>query len=173
MEITPPPNWVKDAIFYQIFPDRFALSGRRDNNSVLEPWGSPPTPHGFKGGDLWGIIERLEYLQDLGVTAIYLNPVFQSSANHRYTAHDYYQVDPLLGGNQALRQLLDEAHRRGVRVVLDGVFKHCGRGFHHGKPTQNSLPIPQGGAVNLGLLNQGISYAQTVPGSWLYPPGRL
>lgn len=130
MEVSPTTNWVKDAIFYQIFPDRFARSGRAENNLILEPWANPPTSHGFKGGDLWGIIQRLDYLQDLGVTAVYLNPVFQSAANHRYTAHDYYQVDPLLGGNSALRQLLDEAHRRGVRVVLDGVFNHCGRGLH-------------------------------------------
>jgi cyclomaltodextrinase len=128
------PEWVRDAVFYQIFPDRFARSERVPKPSNLEPWDSPPTVHGFKGGDLLGVVEHLDYLQDLGVTAIYFNPVFQSAANHRYHTYDYYQVDPILGGNQALRALLDEAHRRGMRVILDGVFNHASRGFfqfHH------------------------------------------
>jgi cyclomaltodextrinase len=123
------PNWVPDAIFYQIFPDRFASSARVPKPFNLEPWDSPPTTHGFKGGDLLGVAEHLDYLQDLGVTAIYLNPVFQSTANHRYHTYDYYQVDPILGGNQALRVLLDKAHQEGMRVILDGVFNHASRGF--------------------------------------------
>ena len=100
----------------------------------LEPWDAPPTPHGFKGGDLLGIVEHLDYLEDLGVTALYLTPVFQSASNHRYHAYDYLAVDPLLGGDEALRALLDAAHGRGMRVILDGVFNHSGRGFwpfHH------------------------------------------
>ncbi len=123
------PEWVRDAIFYQIFPDRFARSERVPKPTNLEPWDSPPTVHGFKGGDLLGVVEHLDYLQDLGVTAIYFNPVFQSTANHRYHTYDYYQVDPILGGNGALRTLLDEAHRRSMRVILDGVFNHASRGF--------------------------------------------
>jgi cyclomaltodextrinase len=123
------PEWVRDAVFYQIFPDRFARSEHVPKPSNLEAWDSPPTVHGFKGGDLLGIVERLDYLQDLGVTAIYLNPIFQSTANHRYHTHDYYQVDPILGGNDALRTLLDEAHRCGMHVILDGVFNHASRGF--------------------------------------------
>ena len=124
------PEWVKDAVFYQIFPDRFAWSSRAPRPSNLEPWDAPPTVHGFKGGDLLGVVERLDYLQELGITAIYFTPVFQSAANHRYHTHDYYQVDPLLGGNGALRELLDAAHARHVRVVLDGVFNHASRGFY-------------------------------------------
>jgi cyclomaltodextrinase / maltogenic alpha-amylase / neopullulanase len=123
------PEWVRDAVFYQIFPDRFAQSQKVPKPSNLEPWESPPTVYGFKGGDLLGLAEHLDSLQDLGITALYLNPVFQSPANHRYHTHDYYHVDPLLGGNRALRALLDEAHRRGLRVVLDGVFNHASRGF--------------------------------------------
>jgi neopullulanase len=123
------PDWVKDAIFYQIFPDRFASSPSVPKPSQLEPWDATPTLHGFKGGDLVGVAERLDYLQDLGVTAIYFTPVFQSTANHRYHTYDYYQVDPILGGNAALRRLLDDAHARGMRVVLDGVFNHASRGF--------------------------------------------
>ncbi len=124
------PEWVKDAVFYQIFPDRFAQSQAVLKPSNLEPWDSPPTVYGFKGGDLLGVVEHLDYLQDLGITAIYFTPIFQSCANHRYHTHDYYQVDPILGGNAALRRLLDEAHRRGMRVVLDGVFNHASRGFY-------------------------------------------
>lgn len=123
------PEWVKDAIFYQIFPDRFAQSDRVPKPNFLEPWGAPPTYDGFKGGDLVGVAERLDYIQDLGVTAVYFTPVFQSTANHRYHTYDYYNVDPILGGNAALRLLLDEAHRRGMRIVLDGVFNHASRGF--------------------------------------------
>jgi len=123
------PDWVQDAVFYQIFPDRFARSGRVAKPSGLEPWDDPPTVHGYKGGDLMGIAERLDHLEALGVNAIYLNPVFQSATNHRYHTHDYHRVDPILGGNAALRELLDRAHDRGMRVVLDGVFNHASRGF--------------------------------------------
>lgn len=109
------PDWVKDAIFYQIFPDRFAKSGRFGQNGYLpkpknlQPWGDVPTYHGFQGGDLLGVIEKLPYLEALGINAIYLNPVFASASNHRYHTHDYFHVDPILGGNQALQELLDAA----------------------------------------------------------------
>ncbi|MBN1563743.1 MAG: glycoside hydrolase family 13 protein [Anaerolineae bacterium] len=123
------PDWVKDAVFYQIFPDRFASSARVEKPSNLEPWTAPPTVYGFKGGDLLGVVEHLDYLVDLGIKAIYFNPIFQSASNHRYHTHDYYRVDPILGGNEALRELLDAAHARQIRVVLDGVFNHASRGF--------------------------------------------
>jgi neopullulanase len=129
------PEWVKDAVFYQIFPDRFARSDRVPTAYLnLEPWDSPPTPYGFKGGDLYGVTDHLDYLRDLGITAIYFNPIFASAANHRYHTYDYEQVDPILGGNAAFRELIDAAHARGIRVVPDGVFNHASRGFwqfHH------------------------------------------
>jgi glycosidase len=125
----PTPEWVKDAIFYQIFPDRFARSDRVAHPQNLEPWDAPPTVRGFKGGDLLGIAEHLDYLEDLGVNALYLNPIFQSAANHRYHTHDYFRVDPILGGDAAFDVFLDAAHERGFRVVLDGVFNHASRGF--------------------------------------------
>jgi neopullulanase len=130
------PDWVQHAVFYQIFPDRFARSGRVEaqDGLALKPWGADPAEQGFQGGDLYGVVERLDALQALGVTALYLNPIFASAANHRYHTYDYYRVDPLLGGNEALRALLDAAHDRGMRVVLDGVFNHASRGFwpfHH------------------------------------------
>jgi cyclomaltodextrinase len=123
------PDWVQDAIFYQIFPDRFARGQAVPKPANLQPWGAPPTRSGFQGGDLVGVVEKLDYLADLGINAIYFNPIFQSASNHRYHTHDYYCVDPLLGGNEAFRQLLDAAHARGMRVILDGVFNHASRGF--------------------------------------------
>jgi glycosidase len=123
------PEWVRDAVFYQIFPDRFAFSDRVEKPAHLEPWDAPPTTHGFKGGDLLGILEHMDYLEALGVNAIYLNPIFKSTANHRYHTYDYYEVDPILGGNDAFRSLLDAAHERSIRIVLDGVFNHASRGF--------------------------------------------
>lgn len=123
------PSWVHHAVFYQIFPDRFAFSNRVEKPDHLEAWDAPPTIYGFKGGDLLGVMEKLDYLQDLGINAIYFTPVFQSASNHRYHTHDYFQIDPLLGGNEAFLQLLREAHRRKIRIVLDGVFNHASRGF--------------------------------------------
>jgi cyclomaltodextrinase / maltogenic alpha-amylase / neopullulanase len=123
------PAWPADAIFYQVFPDRFARSGRVPAPGPFERWEAPPTTFGFKGGDLFGLADRLDDLADLGITAIYLNPIFTAASNHRYNAHDYLSVDPLLGGDAALRELLDAAHGRGMRVILDGVFNHAGRGF--------------------------------------------
>jgi neopullulanase len=130
------PAWVKHAVFYQVFPDRFARSAGSVAPPGLrfKPWGAPPAEQGFQGGDLRGIVEKLDYLQELGVNALYLNPVFASASNHRYHTYDYFAVDPLLGGNAALRELVDELHRRDMRIVLDGVFNHASRGFwpfHH------------------------------------------
>ncbi|NWF64168.1 MAG: glycoside hydrolase family 13 protein [Chloroflexi bacterium] len=136
------PSWVKDAIFYQIFPDRFAKSNKLPDIG-FEAWDSAPTHHGFKGGDLYGVIEKLDYLQDLGINAIYFNPVFASASNHRYHTYDYYNADPLLGGNEALKKLLKAAHKRDMRVVLDGVFNHASRGFwqfHHVLETGAASP---------------------------------
>ena len=125
------PDWVKDAVFYQIFPDRFARSDKVLKPNNLEAWDSLPTPQGYKGGDLLGVVEHLDHVQDLGVTAVYFTPIFQSASNHRYHTLDYYQVDPLLGGNAAFYTLRDEIHRRGMKLVLDGVFNHASRGNYY------------------------------------------
>jgi cyclomaltodextrinase len=137
------PAWVRDAVFYQVFPDRFAASEHVPKPGPLEPWDAPPTNDGFKGGDLLGIVEHLDHIASLGVNALYLTPVFQSASNHRYHTYDYLAVDPLLGGDAALRELLDAAHGRGMRVILDGVFNHTGRGFwpfHHVLETGAASP---------------------------------
>jgi neopullulanase len=130
------PEWVKHAVFYQIFPDRFRRSEqtRHVRGIKLKPWGAPPEEQGYQGGDLYGVVEKLDYLKDLGVTAIYLNPIFSAASNHRYNAYNFLEIDPLLGGEAAFRALLDEAHKRNMKIVIDGVFNHCGRGFwafHH------------------------------------------
>ncbi len=127
------PDWVKNATFYQIFPDRFARSQPTAKGqwqaSSLEGWDATPTLQGYKGGNLWGVIDKLDYLQDLGINAIYFTPIFQSASNHRYHTHDYYLVDPILGGNIAFESLLEAAHHKNIKVVLDGVFNHASRGF--------------------------------------------
>ena len=123
------PNWVQDAVFYQIFPDRFA-NGDPGNDPVnVEPWGAEPTIWNFQGGDLRGVIERFDYLLDLGINAIYFNPIFHATSNHRYNISDYYLIDRKLGNKHDFSELLDVAHKNDVRIVIDGVFNHCGRGF--------------------------------------------
>jgi len=141
--MTSTPAWVQDAIFYQIFPDRFARSENQTTNFSFEDWDSAPTPHGFKGGDLYGVAEKLDYLKDLGVNALYLNPIFASASNHRYHTFDYFAVDELLGGDKAFKHLLEKAHSMDMRIILDGVFNHASRGFwqfHHVLENGNGSP---------------------------------
>lgn len=123
------PYWVQDAIFYQIFPDRFANGDPSLNPPNVQKWGATPTAWGFQGGDLRGILQHFDYLLDLGVTALYLNPIFQASSTHRYNASDYFKIDPKLGTLDDFHALVDSAHRNDMRIILDGVFNHCGRGF--------------------------------------------
>jgi len=123
------PDWVQDAVFYQIFPDRFFNGEPGNDPPNVQPWGAEPTIWGFQGGDLKGILKRFDYLLDLGINAIYLNPIFLASSNHRYNTTDYYTIDPKLGTLQDFRTFLNYSHQNGIRVILDGVFNHCGRGF--------------------------------------------
>jgi cyclomaltodextrinase / maltogenic alpha-amylase / neopullulanase len=123
------PQWVHSAVFYEIFPDRFASSPNFQKPGPVEDWDARPTMEGIKGGDLLGIIEHLDYLQDLGITALYLTPIFQAASNHGYNTHDYYRINPLLGSDAIFDRLVREAHDRGLMIVLDGVFNHASRGF--------------------------------------------
>ena len=123
------PEWVKDAIFYQIFPERFANGDKNNDPAWVSPWGTTPTPLTFCGGDLQGILDHLPYLSDLGINALYLTPVFAARSNHKYDTADYFQVDPGFGDQALLKKLVDSAHQSGIRVVLDAVFNHCGDGF--------------------------------------------
>ncbi|EED27720.1 neopullulanase [Vibrio sp. 16] len=120
------PKWVKETVWYQIFPERFANGRPEISPSNVLPWGSQPTSDSFMGGDLWGVIDKLDYLQDLGVNGLYLCPIFTANANHKYDTVDYYNVDPHFGGNEAFKALVNEAHKRGMKVMLDAVFNHIG-----------------------------------------------
>ncbi len=123
------PDWVKDAVFYQIFPERYANGDPANDPPGVEPWGGLPSRTNFFGGDLQGITSKLDYLQDLGVSAIYLTPIFAANTNHKYDTVDYYSIDPHFGDLAAFQRLLGEAHKRGIRLVLDAVFNHVGDGF--------------------------------------------
>ena len=133
----PAPDWGRDAVVYQIFPDRFARSRAADDRPIPDwavpaQWDDPPThagPHTplqFYGGDLDGITEHLDHLVDLGATTVYLTPVFPGESNHRYNASTFDEVDPLLGGDEAYRRLIDAAHERGLRVLGDLTSNHTG-----------------------------------------------
>ena len=128
-DVHTPPAWVKDAVFYQIFPERFANGDPSNDPEDVQPWGGKPTPTNFFGGDLQGIIDHLDHLSDLGITALYLNPLFTATTNHKYDTSDYMQVDPHFGTKEKLKELVDACHARGIRVLLDGVFNHCGHTF--------------------------------------------
>ncbi len=136
------PIWMTEGVMYQIFPDRFARSSSykappMDKDYVLrEDWGGFPNHlpdekgtiknNDFFGGNLRGITEKLPYLQELGVTVIYLNPIFEAYSNHRYDTGDFKSIDPLLGTEQDFRELCTEAKQAGIRIILDGVFNHTG-----------------------------------------------
>jgi glycosidase len=121
------PDWTRGAIFYQIFPDRFARSSGARSARGLTAWDAPPKGTSVFGGDLDGIVERLDHITALGAEALYLTPIFDAPSNHRYDTADYFKVDPRLGGDNALRRLVQALHGRGMRLVLDGVFNHAGR----------------------------------------------
>lgn len=123
------PNWVKDAVFYQIFPDRFCRSAKYKAVGKFVDWDTLPTRENMFGGNLAGICEKLEYIASLGVNAIYLCPIFKSNSNHRYHTVDYFEIDPVLGTLKDFDKLVKKAHKLGLRVILDGVFNHCSRGF--------------------------------------------
>ena len=123
------PDWVKDAIFYQIFPDRFCRSERYRAVGKFVPWNSRPTRENMFGGNLAGVEDKLKYIAGLGVNAIYLCPIFKSNSNHRYHTVDYFEIDPVLGTLKDFDRLVKKAHKLGLRVILDGVFNHCSRGF--------------------------------------------
>ena len=138
------PEWAVGRVFYQIFPDRFRnarpelspKSGEwtyQGRPIVAKPWDAPPDPaqgaREFYGGDLWGVLEALDYLGDLGAGGLYLTPIFKSPSSHRYDTEDYHQIDPHLGGREGFDALVRGLRRRGMKLVLDGVFNHTGDRF--------------------------------------------
>lgn len=130
-DICRPPAWAADTIWYQIMPDRFCRGDEREKRVRLKDWNdrNNMSHSDFYGGDLKGIINRLEYLKDLGISGIYLTPVFESDSNHKYNTFDYKKIDPDFGDGEDMRELIRKAHSLGIRVMLDAVFNHCGVEF--------------------------------------------
>ncbi|HSG79801.1 MAG TPA: glycoside hydrolase family 13 protein, partial [Acidimicrobiia bacterium] len=119
------PEWARGAVIYQIFPERFADGDPSLSPDEAMPWGSAPHWLEFQGGDLVGIADKADHLAGLGVGMVYLNPIFRSPSTHRYDVIDYYEVDPALGGNDALRRLVGALHERDIKVIVDASFNHC------------------------------------------------
>ncbi len=123
------PEWAKGIIYYQIFPDRFYRSKYAPESSHLVHWDSIPEQDNYFGGDLRGIIEKFDYLKELGAECIYLTPIFKAEFNHKYATTDYFTVDPTFGTITDLQDLVKLAHSNGVKIILDGVFNHVARSF--------------------------------------------
>ena len=130
-DVFTPPAWVGDTIWYQIMPDRFRRGDMGPKRYPLRKWEDPKNIHfwDFYGGDLKGITEKLNYLQELGITGIYMTPIFLSSSNHKYNTFSYDVIDPDFGTEEDLIALVDKAHSLGIKVMLDAVFNHSGTEF--------------------------------------------
>ncbi|MBT8211979.1 MAG: glycoside hydrolase family 13 protein, partial [Acidimicrobiia bacterium] len=123
------PDWAKGAVIYQIFPERFHNGDPDVTPDGAVPWGSKPHWLEFQGGDLVGIAEKTDYLVELGVELVYVNPIFHSPSTHRYDATDFKHVDPALGGNEGLRTLVTALHERDIKLIVDTSFNHCSPRF--------------------------------------------
>jgi glycosidase len=123
------PDWAYDAVVYQVFPERFENGDKSNDPEGVSDWYGKVSSKTMLGGDLEGVIRRMDHIEALGANTIYLTPIFESETNHKYNIVDYYRVDPHFGDLETLRRLTSEAHRRGMRIVLDAVFNHCGTGF--------------------------------------------
>lgn len=129
-DINETPDWVADTIWYQIFPERFCNGDASRNPSGVKEWKYEKVDWmDVYGGDLRGIREKLSYLKELGITGLYLTPIFESTSNHKYNTTDYYKIDEWFGDEEELKLLVKEAHEMGIRVMLDAVFNHCGSHF--------------------------------------------
>ena len=122
------PDWVAETVWYQIFPERFANGNPEISPKGALAWDSSikPKSKDFFGGDLQGITDHLDYLQDLGITGLYLCPIFESPSNHKYNTMDYFEIDRHFGDKETFRKLVDQAHQRGMKIMLDAVFNHIG-----------------------------------------------
>lgn len=128
------PEWVKETIWYQIFPERFANGDPSNDNEGTLPWDpeAHPTREAFYGGDLRGVIDHLDHLVDLGINGIYFNPIFEAPTNHKYDTRNYLEIDPHFGTKADFKELVDKAHARGIKVMLDAVFNHIGMKAQNG-----------------------------------------
>ncbi|QPC46043.1 glycoside hydrolase family 13 protein [Mangrovibacillus cuniculi] len=124
------PEWVKDTVWYQIFPERFANGDTSNDPEGTLPWGSEePTPENFFGGDLKGVTKNIDYLVDLGISGIYFTPLFKAFSNHKYDTIDYMEIDPQFGTNEDLKEMIETCHKNGIKVMFDAVFNHSGYFF--------------------------------------------
>lgn len=129
-DIAVTPNWVQDTIWYQIFPDRFCNGDSSINPKECKKWKSAKVHFwDVYGGDIRGIISKLDYLENLGINGIYLNPIFKSNSNHKYNTESYEIIDPCFGDEETFIELVEEAHKRGIKIMLDAVFNHSGWEF--------------------------------------------
>jgi len=128
-DIFSPPDWANECIVYQIFPDRFNNGDKTNDPENVRPWGEKPTADSFFGGDLQGIIDKIDYLKELGINAIYLTPIFLSPSTHKYDTTDYYTIDPHFGNTEKAKELVRKCHDNGIKVIFDAVFNHCGYDF--------------------------------------------
>ena len=118
------PDWVYGSVMYQVFPERFANGRSAINPENTVEWGSVPTRLDFQGGDLYGVIDKLDHIESLGVNILYLNPIFLSGSTHKYDSWDHFKVDPTLGGDDGLRDLISNCHDRNIKVILDCSLNH-------------------------------------------------
>ncbi len=205
----PPPTWMDDTVLYQIFPDRFARSAAADERempswAIPAAWDDPldPTHPGrsrqYFGGDLDGVVEKLDHLVDLGVTALYHTPIFPAESNHRYDASRFDVVDPALGGDAAYRRLIEAAHARGIHVIGDLTTNHSGIAHewfraafgHPGAPESafyyflddanatyetwlDADTLPKFDWSSPELRRRFIDGAESVVGRWLRPPSEI
>lgn len=123
------PRWSQGSVVYQIFPERFANGTTTNDPQGVEPWELKPTRESQKGGDLQGIIDKLDHLVELGVEVLYMTPIFESPSNHKYDTTDYYKIDPHFGDLSTCKKLVNLCHENGIKVVFDAVFNHCGFNF--------------------------------------------
>lgn len=121
------PSWVKDTVWYQIFPERFGNGDPSNDPECALPWGSaPPERDNFFGGDLQGVINNIDYLAKLGINGIYFTPIFKAYSNHKYDTIDYMEIDPQFGDKETMKKLVQVCHDHGIKVMLDAVFNHSG-----------------------------------------------
>ena len=123
------PQWANESIVYQIFPERFYNGDKTIDPENVKPWDSKVDRETTLGGDLRGIIDKLDYIEDLGVNTIYMTPIFTAGSNHKYDTFDYFEIDPQFGTLETLKELVEKAHTRNIKVILDAVFNHSGIGF--------------------------------------------
>ena len=128
-DIVAPPQWVQDTVIYNIFPDSFATGHRFISGMETEKDYGQEKVHGKLGGTIKGITENIDYLTELGVNAIYINPIFAAGEYHKYDLVDYYHIDPCFGTDEEFGELVQHCHEKGIRVIIDGVFNHCGWHF--------------------------------------------